>query len=58
MDKAYGALPGALKAFLDHVHAHYPEIDMDESDDIAWSINERYINHRAFEESQDDGEEE
>lgn len=43
MGRAYDALPGALKNFLDHVHLHFPEIDMDETDKAAWAENLPYI---------------
>jgi hypothetical protein len=43
MDKAYRELPDAFSALLDHVHHKYPEIDMDETDERAWSDNWPYI---------------
>lgn len=43
MAEAYAKMPGLLGAFLDHVHAHFPEIDTDETDAIAWKRNQTYI---------------
>ena len=43
MGAAYNKLPDVLKAFLDYVHEHFPEIDMDETDKTAWQNNLPYI---------------
>ncbi len=43
MGKAYAAMPGALKAFLDYVHEHYPEIDFNSTDKAAWEDNLPYM---------------
>jgi hypothetical protein len=40
---AHNRLPAALKTFLDHVHASYPEIDMDDTDRAAWECNKEWI---------------
>jgi hypothetical protein len=43
MQAAYDALPQVLNAFLDHVHQHFPEIDMDETDAVAFKRNLQYL---------------
>ena len=48
MEAAYLALPTALKAFLDHVHSRFSEIDMDETDATAWKIHWPYIDESTF----------
>jgi hypothetical protein len=62
MEASYIALPQVLNAFLDHVHEHFREIDMDETDAVAWERNLRYIDGSALQnirsESNDEGAEE
>jgi hypothetical protein len=41
-------LSGVFNAFLDHVHEHYPEIDLDETDRTAWHANLPYIRGDHF----------
>jgi hypothetical protein len=48
MDKAYRALPSAFNALLSYVHAEFPEIDMDETDAVAWKNNVPYIDGTAM----------
>ena len=48
MQAAYTKLPCVLKAFLDHVHDNFSEIDMDETDRIAWERNLPYIDGSAM----------
>ena len=48
MEAAYTALPGVLNAFLDHVHHHFPEIDMDQTDAIAWNNNLPFMDGSAL----------
>ena len=43
MDRAYSDIPGALSNVLNHVHARYLEIDMDETDRIAYQAIEPYL---------------
>ena len=43
MISAYKRLKVALKAFLDHVHTHYPEIEMVETDDRAWETKASFL---------------
>jgi len=54
MERAYNALPGAFKSFLDHVHQKFVEIDMDETDAIAWERNLPYIDGTALKRIMDD----
>lgn len=49
MDIAYSKLQPALKAFLDHVHEKFPEIDMKDTDKNAWKNNLPYIAGTHFE---------
>ncbi len=48
MEAAYVKLPEVLNAFLDHVHQNFPEIDMDQTDAIAWKNNRPYIDGSAI----------
>ena len=48
MAQAFTSLFKVLGTFLDHVHLHYPEIDMNETDALAWKDNEPYIEGRHF----------
>ncbi len=48
MGEAYDALPDALNKFLNHVHEHFQEIDMDETDKAAWEENWPYISGEHF----------
>lgn len=48
MGAAFGEFPDVLKAFLDHVHDNFLEIDMIETDRTAWERNLRYIDGSAM----------
>ena len=48
MEKSYTELPHVLNDFLDWVHFHFVEIDMDQTDNRAWEINLPYIRGDAF----------
>ena len=50
----FGKLPAAFKAFLDHVHSEYPEIDMDQTDATAWENNLPYITGDIFKSEDED----
>jgi hypothetical protein len=54
--KAIKDLPGVFNRFLDHVHHCYPEIDLDETDQIAWRDNLPYIRGDVFDTETDDNE--
>ena len=43
MGGAYASMPSALKAFLDYIHEHYPEIDFNVTDCAAWKSNLPYL---------------
>jgi hypothetical protein len=43
LTNAYAALRKTLRDFLDYVHSHYLEIDMNETDKAAWQDNLPYI---------------
>lgn len=59
MVKAYADLRGVLKAFLDYVHDHYLEININETDEVARQdnlpyITGSYLNNEPEKESSDD----
>ncbi len=54
MIEAFKELPQALKTFLDHVHDHYPEIDMVDTDKAAWKDNLPYIRGDMFNDTEDE----
>ena len=43
MGRAYASMPAALKAFLNHVHTKYPELDLDVTDKAAWEEHLPYM---------------
>ena len=43
MSQGYLDMKSALKELLNHVHEHYPEIDIRETDKVAWDRNKRFI---------------
>jgi hypothetical protein len=48
MRDGFRSIPKALKQLLDHVHHNYPEIDLDETDRIAWNNNLPFIRGDHF----------